>query len=222
MLAEAEILMHASKGLNRALKVCLTLSIVFIISIIEYGCVNAVINGLEAVKYWFSMLFDSSSLTFPLICMGVYTRLPFQTAQILGSLPFLLMIFLSTTFSPGSGVPVIKELRYLFARFYFWCQVPSVENQMEGCPKNLTMLYLVLSALVGLFVFLCVQLLLKLRKKSKNITKNKERASMMDTEFQELQVELYGEKALRRLKHMSSSVTQKENPEEAMDVSEDV
>ena len=33
------------------------------------------------------------------------------------------MIFFSTTFSPGSGVAGVKELRYLFARFYLWCRL---------------------------------------------------------------------------------------------------
>ena len=41
------------------------------------------------------------------------------------------------------------------------------------------------------------------KKREKAETK---RASMLDTDFQALQVELYGEKALRRLKHMQSSL----------------
>jgi len=50
--------------------------------------------------------------------------------------PFLLMIFFSTTFSPGAGVPGINNLRYLFTRFYFWCRVPVVRETMEGCPTD--------------------------------------------------------------------------------------
>ena len=42
----------------------------------------------------------------------------------------LLLIFFSTTFSPGAGVPGLKALRYLFARFYLWCRVPGVLNQV--------------------------------------------------------------------------------------------
>ena len=62
---------------------------------------------------WVSMLFDSASLTLPFICFGLYSRLPLQIVQILASLPFLFMIFFSTTFSPGSGVAGVKALRYL-------------------------------------------------------------------------------------------------------------
>ncbi len=40
----------------------------------------------------------------------------------------------STAFSPGAGVPGLKALRYLFARFYLWCRLPGV--QMEGCPDD--------------------------------------------------------------------------------------
>mmetsp|Transcript_13997 Transcript_13997/g.36149 ORF Transcript_13997/g.36149 Transcript_13997/m.36149 type:complete len:150 (+) Transcript_13997:1138-1587(+) len=82
------------------------------------------------------MLFDSASLTFPFILLGLFTSVPLQTVQILAGLPFLLMIFFSTTFSPGAGVPGINNLRYLFTRFYFWCRVPVVRETMEGCPTD--------------------------------------------------------------------------------------
>ena len=58
---------------------------------------------------------------------GLYSLLPLQIVQILASLPFLFMIFFSTTFSPGAGVEVIREFRYLFARFYWWCDLPTVK-----------------------------------------------------------------------------------------------
>ena len=58
-----------------------------------------------------------------------------------------------------------KELRYLYARFYFWCMVPAVKDTMEGCPpSNLNLLYLILSALIGLFIFLVVIAVLKIKK----------------------------------------------------------
>ena len=96
------------------------------------------------------MLFDSASLTLPFICFGLYSKLPLQIVQILASLPFLFMLFFSTTFSPGAGVPGVKALRYLFARFYLWCrpgvlqlvEVTSAEGLvtyepvMEGCPDE--------------------------------------------------------------------------------------
>lgn len=206
MLEEAEALMHASKGLNKGLKLGLTLFLVIVIATIEYGCVNAVIDGLGDAKYWAAILFDNSSLTFPLICIGIYTKLPFQTAQILGSLPFLLMIFFSTTFSPGAGVEIVKELRYLFARFYFWCIVPGVEDDMEGCPDDLNLVYLILSALLGVCVFVAIQLGLALGKKNRKMKSLLKREALMDEEFEELCVELYGEKGLKRLRHMQSSM----------------
>ena len=110
--------MHSSKAMNKALKSSLTTLIILVIALIEFGCVNAVINGLESAYYLAALFFDSGSMTFPLICFGLYSPLPFQAVQILGSLPFLFMIFLSTTFSPGSGVEFFKEFRYLFSRFY--------------------------------------------------------------------------------------------------------
>merc|ERR1711990_263539 len=54
---------------------------------------------------------------------------------------FLFMIFFSTTFSPGSGVEGVKALRYLFARFYFWCHVPGYKEVMEGCPADDTLVW---------------------------------------------------------------------------------
>ena len=33
-------------------------------------------------------------------------------------------------------MPGLKALRYLFARFYLWCRVPGVLDQMEGCPDD--------------------------------------------------------------------------------------
>ena len=115
---EAEALMHSSRSMNRALKSSVTILIVLLISFAEYGVVNAVVDGLSSIKFWVGTFMDSASMTFPLICLGIYTRMDFQSVEIFGTLPFLLMIFLSTTFSPGSGVPVVKELRYLFSRFY--------------------------------------------------------------------------------------------------------
>ena len=205
---EAEALMHSSRSMNRALKTLVTIVIILILSFAEYGVVNAVIDGLSNIKFWVGMFADSGSMTFALICLGIYTRLDFQSVQIFGTLPFLLMIFLSTTFSPGSGIPVVKELRYLFSRFYLWCLLPDLEDAMEGCPddEGLNILYMILSALVGLFVFLFAQAVLAARNQSKETEKAKLKESMMDEDYAELQMSLYGEKALRRLNHMNSTV----------------
>lgn len=209
---EAEALMHGSKGTNRFLKTVLMISIILFISLVEYGCVNAVINGLENPKFWVAMLMDSVSMTFPLICLGLYTSMPFQVVQILGSFPFLFMIFLSTTFSPGAGVEVVKELRYLFARFYFWCMIPGVQDDMENCPdEDLNILYLILSGFIGVVVFIFVKTLNQASASAKSMDKMGKLAEMMDDEFVELQVELFGEKGLKHFKHMQSTLSNHSN-----------
>jgi len=84
--------------------------------------------------------------------------------------------------------------------------VPAVQDSMEGCPPdNLNLLFLVLSALLGLFVFLAVIAGLKIKKgQKKAVLEKSRRQSMMDAEFQKLQGELYGDK-LKRLKHQNTS-----------------
>jgi ABC-type lipoprotein export system ATPase subunit len=208
MAEESEALLHSSKGMNKLLKTLLTMSLVFIISLLEYGFVNAVVSGLEGFEYWVAMFFDSASMTFPFMCFGLYTDLPFQAAQILGSMPFLFMIFFSTTFSPSSGVPVLKELRYLFSRFYFWCMVPVVDEQMEGCPadRGLNVLYLCLSGLLGVFLFIVIMGGVSIVRSARKKKDSKKREAMMDDdEFQELQLEMYGEQQLRKLLRADSS-----------------
>ena len=203
MSEEGEALLHSSKKMNKILKSIVTLSLIFIISLIEWGCINACVDGLEGVEYWIGLLFDNFQVTFLQVLLGVYSKMPFQAVQIFGSMPFLLMIFLSTTFSPGAGVPVLKELRYLFARFYLFCTLPEVMDQMENCPpEDLNTLYLILSSFTTIFIFLVPQAIQACRKKvaeSKEEDHKKEILGMEET--QKLQVELYGVKTLNRLAH---------------------
>jgi hypothetical protein len=207
MSEESEALLHSSTGMNKILKSVLTFALIFVISLIEFGCINACSSGLESVEYWLGLLFDSVSMEFLFICLGIYTKLPFQPVDILGSMPFMLMIFFSTTFSPGAGLPGVKVLRYLFARFYLWCTIPGVMDDMEGCPpEDLNLLYLILSAFWGVFVFLLVKGLQACRKGAEEHKDADKRKLIMEMEeAQLLQVELYGEKALRRLQHQNSS-----------------
>ena len=143
-------------------------------------------------KYFVHMLFDSASLTFPFICVGLYTELPLQIVQIIASMPFLFMIFFSTTFSPGAGVEAVKELRYLFARFYFWCDLPGFKDLMEDCPAdNLLITYSILSGCLGLFLFLVVFYLLKFKQGKALEKRDVKRAEMEATEaFVKLQGEV--------------------------------
>jgi hypothetical protein len=78
MSEEAEALLHASKSMNKTLKTLLTLSLILVISLVEYGITNAVVSGFDSVEHWVAMLMDSASLTFPFIFFGLYTKLPFH------------------------------------------------------------------------------------------------------------------------------------------------
>ncbi len=83
----------------------------------------------------------------------------------------------------------------------------AVDVMMEGCPESNNLLYLILSSLLIVFIFLSViggmALRSKLQKKKHSESK---RQSMMTKEYAELQVELFGEKALKKLKHIGSAV----------------
>jgi hypothetical protein len=196
MSEEAEALLHSSKSSNKALKCGLTLVLFLILSFVEFGCSNAVVNGFSSFRFWVAMLLDSSSLTSPYLFFGLYTRLPFETVQIFAFMPFLLMIFFSTTYSPGSGVGVLKELRYLFVRSYFYCMIPSIQSEMEGCPAdNVIMVYMVLSSFFFLALFLGFKAIkhgIKTGKTKQIVDYNNK---MKDEEFRDLQVELYGDTA---------------------------
>ncbi|CAB9510147.1 expressed unknown protein [Seminavis robusta] len=192
---EAEALMHSSKGKQKLWKTYLTMCMILLISLLQYGLANAVIDGLGDFTYWIAIFFDSGSLTFPSICLGLYTSLPLEAVASISSLPFMLLIFFSTTYSPGSGIAVVKEFRYLFSRFYLWCMTPGVSHLMEGCPasRSLNVLYLVLTGSLGVIIFLVCMLVKNTRLNMKRDRKEKKRKSMaQDAEFQSLQLELYG------------------------------
>jgi len=197
MTEEAEALLHSSKSMNKTLMSILTLLLILLISLVEWGIVNAVIDGFEGRKYWVGILMDSASLTLPFIFLGIFSKLPFHLVEILASLPFMFMIFFSTTFSPGSGVEGLKALRYLFARFYFWCMIPGTRESMEGCPADdLLVPYMVLSALIGLVIFLIYKAVVALRRSMTQKQETKKKNSLKDDEFVDLQIELYGEEVL--------------------------
>jgi len=197
MNEEAEALMHSSKSMNKCLKTLLTLIVMLTVSGIQFGVTNAVVDGLESFKFWIAMLFDGASLSLPFVFLGLYTKLSFETVTILADMMFLFMTFFSTTFSPGSGIPVVKELRYLFSRFYFWCMVPNVQDGMEGCPKSdsTTMVCLVLTGLSGFIIFLISMMYVTFfREKTKQKEINR-RNSLKDKEFEVVKSQLCGNPA---------------------------
>lgn len=186
MLEEAEALLHASPTYNQVLKTATTVILMVIISVAEYTAVNVVISGLKGARFWIAMLCESFALSFPYICLGIFTRLPFQIVQMLAGIPFLLLIFFSTTYSPGAGIPGLKSLRYLFARFYFWCMVPFIQEDMEGCPANevLNVVCLILSSCISLFIFLLVACHRRCRRKRNEWNKKKNDASNLASGYQ--------------------------------------
>ena len=200
MSEEAEALLHASKGMNKALKSIVTLALILVVSVVEWGIINGVIDGFEQAKFWLAILCDSASLTFPFIFFGLYTKLPFHAVQIFASMPFLMMMFFSTTFSPGAGVEGLKELRYLFSRYYFWCMIPGVQDQMDNCPSpDMNIVYMVLSALIGVTLFLVYQTIRHFSRSKKNLkSKSKKQQMKDDSVFRDLVVELYGQEILKK------------------------
>ena len=158
MVEETEALVHSSLAMNKHLKASLTLFLLFIITLIQFGCQELVLGAMmraefTRIEFFVGILFDNVFQLIALICLGLYTEMTDQMVQILGQVPFLLSIFFSTTYSPGAGIEGVKELRYLFPNFYVWCMLP--EMGVEGCPaENKTLLYLIMSSLITPFLFL--------------------------------------------------------------------
>ncbi|GAX17631.1 hypothetical protein FisN_18Lh287 [Fistulifera solaris] len=194
MSEEAEALLHSSKKMNKALKSSICIFLFIIVSVIQFGTTNAVMNGLESYSFWVAILMDSLSMTFSSLFFGLYTELPKQGVLFLADMPFMFMIFLSTTFSPGSGIPVLKELRYLFSRFYFWCMLPGILEDMEGCPVTHTqnMIFMSLTGVVLPFLLFLVPMAISKMLCHPRKRKEAEKINWKDGEFRELQVELFG------------------------------
>jgi len=210
MLEEAEALLHCSKSMNKNLKTCVTLFMLVLICTVQFACLEAVIGTMTTAQIYVGIVFDNLSLLVGMILFGLYTNLPDQAVQILGAMPFLFMIFFSTTFSPGSGINGVKNLRYLFSRFYLWCML-SDDLGMEGCPESNTLLYLILSSLFVPFMFILVKVGMSMYKKSRGgKKKSSQREAMKTVEFAELQLELFGEKAYLNLTGIGNSMRKSE------------
>ncbi|KAJ1459245.1 hypothetical protein M885DRAFT_460113 [Pelagophyceae sp. CCMP2097] len=131
---ESEALMHSSLQTNKFNKVLLTLALILIIAALEFGLLQAVRpDTLKGFDLFLIILFDSASVKLPMIAFALFTKMPLGLVQICGTVPFLLMIFFSTTFSPGAGLEGVKSIRYFFPRFYLFCRLPGVA--MDGCPS---------------------------------------------------------------------------------------
>mmetsp|Transcript_2398 Transcript_2398/g.4439 ORF Transcript_2398/g.4439 Transcript_2398/m.4439 type:complete len:637 (-) Transcript_2398:86-1996(-) len=203
MKEEAEALLHSSKTMNKNLKLCLAILVVFTAGVLQYVSQVIVIGTMNDFKYFIGVLFDSFSIYISMIILGLFTDLPEQDCHLYGPLPYLFMLFFSSTFSPGSGVEGLKELKYLFTRYYLWCMLP-VEIGMEGCPESNTLLYLFLSSLLVPFLFLLWKGWEALRKTlNHRKRKSAQREAAASLQFADLQLDLFGEKALKNLRHVS-------------------
>jgi ABC-type nitrate/sulfonate/bicarbonate transport system ATPase subunit len=194
MKEEAEALMHFSVQTNLALKACVVMTMLIAVSALAFGMLNACIHTLGSAEYWLFMLFDSASMTLPFICFGLYSSLPLQIVEIVAALPFLFMIFFSTTFSPGAGVGGVKMLRFLFSRFYFWCKVPGVAETMQGCPPDEWLVFFaVLTGCLPLILFGTFQFVrVRVGGRRQVVRLQGRRESTTSTsEFARLQEELY-------------------------------
>ena len=77
---------------------------------------------------------------------------------------------------------------------------------MEGCPANHTLLYLILSALIIPYLFLMGAVVREIYRTLRTVKKqSSRRGSITSAGYAELQLELFGEKALKNLKHIRSS-----------------
>jgi hypothetical protein len=95
------------------------------------------------------------------------------------------------------GRRVVRALTFVVVgarrSFYFWCMIPAVENDVDGCPdSDVNITYMTLSAFIGLFLFVVYQSVnaLVVASSSKKMASQKNR--LMDAEFHDLQIELYG------------------------------
>jgi len=79
---------------------------------------------------------------------------------------------------------------------------------MEGCPERNTLLYLILSALFVPCVFIICKVGISFyRKAHKGKKKSSLRETMKTVEFAELQLELFGEKALKNLSDLGTNMS---------------
>ena len=87
------------------------------------------------------------------------------------------------------------------------CMLPGdIGDLMEGCPKSNTLVYLILSALIVPYLFTLWMVAKELYRTLRGMKKQSSRKKSMNTaDYVELQLELFGEKALKNLKHAGSS-----------------
>jgi hypothetical protein len=191
---ESEALLHSSKSQSKVWKSCLAFALLFSLTLLQYGIINSVIDGLDSPFFLVGIFFDCFSNQVGFILFGLYSSFSNETTYALAGLPCLASLFFSTTYSPGAGLPVVKDLRYLFARFYLWCMVPGVQDDMEGCPVNhaVNMLLMTLSGTLYVWLFLAAMLARMVMSKARKAERKKARASIENShQFQNLRSQMF-------------------------------
>jgi len=206
MLEEAEALLHSSSSMNKTLKFVEAMVVLLGVATIQFWVIDAVIGTLTSPEFFFGMAFDFFSYLIPLTLLGLYTSLTMEETLVVGLVPFLLMIFFSTTFSPGAGIEGLKDLRYLFSRFYMWCMLPNGYGEfMEGCPADNNLLYLILTSLITPYLFSIYAVIREVYRTLRSVKDKKSRLEVIQSAaYANLQLELFGKKNLMNLKHQIS------------------
>jgi hypothetical protein len=71
--------------------------------------------------------------------------------------------------------------------------IPSVQEEMEGCPdSNVNVLYMVLTGVLSLGVFLVYEAIAALVRSRRTKKSTSKKNKLKDAEFRDLQIELYG------------------------------
>jgi len=175
------------------------------VAAIQFWVIDLVLGTLTSPEFFFGMAFDFFSYLIPLTLLGLYTSLTMEETLVVGLVPFLLMIFFSTTFSPGAGIEGLKDLRYLFSRFYMWCMLPRYGEFMEGCPSDNNLLYLILTSLITPYLFSIYAVIREVYRTLRSVKDKKSRLEVIQSAaYADLQLELFGEKNLMNLKHQIS------------------
>ena len=128
-------------------------------------------------------------------------------------MPFLFMIFFSSTFSPGAGVEGLKALRFLFSRFYLWCRLPDVKGMLEDCPADSELTtYTILSGCLGLFLFLVLQAVRCCMAQARaDKAQHKHEEIAQRPEYQQVQAELYKRATNMIARQLSGRLTSNSN-----------
>jgi energy-coupling factor transporter ATP-binding protein EcfA2 len=188
LLEEKEALLHASPRSQMTLKFGMVILLFFLTSLFQWASINAIVDGFRSFDIYLAMLSENFSTTMPLACAGLFTTFSLETTLVLGSVLNMSMYILSTAYTPGGGLPIIKELRYLYPRFYFWCMLPDIQDRMEGCPdERLNLTLLLITGQIWWLTFVLIVLVVKLynrsvqSKRSENLQRYSVRADNLNS-----------------------------------------